>query len=102
MSSHKQRAAKVREFTDKNKVFSVIAVMIIAFLVVSSVRNKIEETKNAERSAIVAVEEDEVDTNINERPHWKFYLSDFIILGAGGGFCCYKILQERKKAKERL
>ena len=103
MATHRQRAAKIRAYTEKNKAFSVIAVILIAFLAVSAIRNSIDKTKTSDNSAITAVEEEAVDTSSNEeRPHWRFYLSDFVILGAGGGYCCYKILQERKRAKENL
>lgn len=54
-------------------------------------------------------EETAVDTNINneskiknEKPHWRFYWIDLWILLGGGGFCLIKILQEKKKAREKL
>ena len=49
------------------------------------------------------LEDNSVATSNNEeKPHWRFYWIDLWILGGGGGFCLIKILQEKKKAKEKL
>ena len=110
MLTHKQRADKVRTFIDKNKLFTVAVIAVIFFLLGNLVHNKIEtyEVMNKGETSISASSETEesVDTSINqnekEKPHWRFYWTDLWILIGGGGFCVIKIIQERKKAREKL
>ncbi|MCR4888784.1 MAG: hypothetical protein K5979_06360 [Ruminococcus sp.] len=110
MLTHSQRVAKVKAYTEKNKLFSVIVVAIIFFLMGSFVTNKISDYKEKDTAAVSAsseTEDNSVDTNINqehekEELHWRFYWTDVWVLVGGSGFCVYKILQEKKKAREKL
>ena len=110
MTSHSERVSKVRAYFEKNKLFSVIAVIIVFALIGNFVINKVAEAKAKDIAAVSAQEEmsDKADessvatSNNEEKPHWRFYWIDLWILGGGGGFCLIKILQEKKKAKEKL
>ena len=113
MLKHKQRADKVRTFVDKNKLFTVTVIAVLFFLLGNLVHNKIEtyeaiEAINKGETSISASSEttESVDTSIKqtekEKPHWRFYWTDLWILVGGGGFCVIKIVQERKKAREKL
>ncbi len=110
MLTHRQRVEKVRNFTDKNKLFSAISVIIITVLignfVIKCLSAKEKEMKPT-TTVTSEIEDETVDTNINEeanqsKPTWRFYWIDLWILLIGGGFCTIKILQERKKSKEKL
>ena len=67
--THKERVAKVKDFTEKNRLFSVIAVILCIYIGVSIASGKLHENKNTEQpssSQSEQVAEDEkVDTNIN-------------------------------------
>lgn len=111
MLTHKQRVERVRSFTEKNKVFSVIAVIVVTMLIGNFVIKTVSEYKNkksgTDTSVTVEVNEMEevpVDTNINEeeKQSLRFYWIDLWILLGGGGFCVIKILQEKRKAKEKI
>ena len=141
MKSHRERASKVREAIDNNKVFSVVVVILFSIIVGSVVMNKISAYKAHKAAIDTSINEEQVvvDTNINEqiesvtttierdpnkyyveeiieedsseneqppvkndKPHWRFYWIDLWILLGGGGFCLIKILQEKKKAREKL
>ena len=110
MLTHKQRADKIRAFIDKNKLFTLVVVVAIFFIIGNIVHEKIDaykSTNETETSISTSSEtEESVDTNINqtekEKTHWRFYWTDLWILIGGGGFCVYKIIQERKKAREKL
>lgn len=48
-------------------------------------------------------EEDESsEIGYNQKRHFRFHWLDLYILVGGGGFCVYKIVQERKKVREKL
>lgn len=93
---HKKRVEKVREFTSHNKVFSVIAVILIVFLLFRTVNRKTEQQEPVQETQTVT-EETEA-----EESGWRFYPIDLVVLGVGGGFCSIMIIRERRKAKEGL
>ena len=111
MTSHSERVVKVRTYFEKNKLFSlvvVIAIVIIGNSVmngITKIKEKDKPTSSVSEETAENTEEDSADTNNNhkeETPHWRFYWIDFWILVGGGGFCVIKILQEKKKAREKL
>lgn len=110
MLTHKQRTDKVRAFIDKNKLFTVAVIVAIFIITGNIVRDKVDNYKanrNPDTSISTSSEtEDSVDTSINqtekEKPQWRFYWTDLWILVGGGGFCVFKVIQERKKAREKL
>lgn len=123
MTTHSERVAKIRAYTEKNKLFTVIVIIVIVTLIGNFIVNKVSEVKARDIAAssvssetdetaevsevaddISDTEEKPVDTNINqkEKPKWRFYWIDLWILAGGGGFCIIKILQEKKKAREKL
>ena len=106
--NHKKRVEKVKEFTDKNKVFVITMLIATVFLLVNFVfvpkeNPKItpvtEEAITETSEETVAVVEAEIE---RQRETWRFYFIDVVILVAGGGFCLVMILRERRKTKEAL
>ena len=111
MTSHSERVDKVRSYFEKNKLFSMIVVVIAIVIIGNFVMNGITAIKEKDKQTSSASEgtvedtEKSVDTNNNqeeEPEHWRFYWIDLWILVGGGGFCVIKILQEKKKAREKL
>ncbi len=112
MKSHKERVEKVRSYIEKNKFFSVVAAIIVVALIGNFIINKVAEAKakdiaasSVQEEIVDETEENSADTNINQEEdeiHWRFYWIDLWILLGGGGFCLIKILQEKKKAREKL
>lgn len=130
MKSHRERFEMVRNFTEKNKVFSVIAVILVVYIVFSLITNKDEQNVAKESSVTasqsevvsgvtkqsgsedVSVATTQINTNFeedesseigyNQKRHFRFHWLDLYILVGGGGFCVYKIVQERKKVREKL
>lgn len=93
---HSERVQRVKNFTEKNKVFVIMAVFVVIFLCSNFFfrkENTAEKTPETSQT--------EVDENA-EKPQWQFYSSDLWILLCGGGFCTIMIIRERKKAKEEL
>ena len=112
MTSHNERVKKVRSYIEKNKFFSVVAAIIVVALIGNFIINKVAEAKakdiaasSVQEEIVEETEENSADTNINQEEdeiHWRFYWIDLWILLGGGGFCLIKILQEKKKAREKL
>ena len=100
--SHKKRVDKIKDFTEKNKVFSVIAVIVSIYLLFSVVHSKLDRTDNNAPEANTAQSEVFDDTEETESEHWRFYWVDLWILLGAGGFCTVMIVKERKKAREKL
>ena len=93
---HKKRVEKVREFTSHNKMFSVIAVLVIVFLLFSTVNRHTEQQETVQDRKTVTEETEAEETG------WRFYPIDLVVLGVGDGFCSIMIIRERRKAKEGL
>lgn len=130
MKSHRERFEMVRTFTEKNRVFSVIAVILVVYIVFSLITNKDEQNVAKESSVIasqsevvsgvtkpssgedVSVATTQTSTNFeddetraigyNKKRKFRFHWLDLCILAVGSGFCVYKIVQERKKVREKL
>ena len=95
LKSYKERLANVRAFTAKNRLFSLIAVGLVLFLLGNAVAHRIGDDKS---KPIVS----ETEVTETEPEHWRFYPVDLAVLVVGGGFCTIMILRERKKAREKL
>ena len=96
MKSYQERLASVKHFTAKNRLFSLIAAILILFLLGNAVIHRIGNYHNKP-----IVSETEI-TETEEPEHWKFYPVDLAIMAIGGVFCSIMIIRERKKAREQL
>lgn len=96
---HKERVQKVKDFTEKNKVFVIMAVIAVIFLCSNSFFSKENDVKTSETVQSEAVENTEETA---DKLQWQFYWTDLWILLGAGGFCTVMIIRERKKAKEEL
>ena len=89
-------------------VVVVIAIAIIGNFVmngITAIKGKDKPTSSVSEEIAENTEEASADTKNNqeeESSHWRFYWIDLRILIGGGGFCVIKILQEKKKAREKL
>ena len=95
MKKYKERLATVRKFTAKNRLFSLIAITLLLFLIGNAVVHRIGDDKS---KPIVS----ETEITETEPEHWRFYPVDLGVLVVGGGFCTIMILRERKRAREKL
>ena len=95
MKNYKERLATVKNFTAKNRLFSLIAIALVLFLLGNAVAHRIGDDKS---KPIVS----ETEITETESEHWRFYPVDLGVLVVGGGFCTIMIIRERKKAREKL
>ena len=95
MKNYKERLATVKNFTVKNRLFSLIAIALVLFLLGNAVAHRIGDDKS---KPIVS----ETEVTETEPEHWRFYPVDLAVLVVGGGFCTILIYRERKKAREKL
>jgi len=93
---HKERVEKVRDFTGKNMIFVIMAVIALVLLSCNFLIKP--ETPQTENQAVI-IEETIAD---DELLAFRFYFIDLVILAGGGGVCLVMILRERKKTKEDL
>ena len=96
MKNYQQRLASVKKFTAKNKLFSLIAAVLILFLLGNAVIHRIGDQQNKPIVSKTEIAETE------ESAHWKFYPVDLAILAIGGGFCSVMIIREHRKARKQL
>ena len=96
---HKERVQKIKNFTEKNKVFVIMAVIAVIFLFSGFFFSKENDVKTPE---IIQTETSENTEETAENPQWQFYWSDLWVLVGVGGFCTVMIIRERKKLKEEL
>lgn len=102
---HKNRTEKIKNFIANNKVFATIATVSIIFLCCNYILSKKESTitENSSQVSSEAVEVETTDGDIEEEDSkWRFYWIDLWIFLGAGSFCTVKILQEKKKAREKL
>ena len=98
---HKKRVEKVREFTGKNAIFVIMAIVALVFLF-SNILSK-SDTPPKENQAVITEEiESENPVTDSKIEPFRFYFIDLIILVGGGGVCVVMILRERRKTKEEL
>lgn len=98
-TTHKERVSKVRSFVSRNKVFTVIAMIVVVWLLGNFLFSKVNHDSDVDTNSNTTQSEME---ETEETPKWQFYPIDFWILLIGGGFCAVMILREKKKAKEEL
>lgn len=97
---HKECVEKVKSFTEKNKIFVIMAVVAVIFMCSTSFFSK---ENNIETSETTQAEIDESSQKSDENQlQWEFYWSDLWVLLGVGGFCTIMIVRERKKSKEEL
>ncbi len=98
MDAHKQRVHLVKDYAKKNKLFTVVACIIVIALIgnffLSHVKQDNKPPAETEMSQSETVTEDPLQ--------WRFYWIDLWILLGGGGFCTVMIIKERMKAREKL
>lgn len=95
---HRKRVEKIRSFTEKNKVFTITAVIAVIFLLSNFFFSKDNTEKNLPDTETIQTATEENP----QKAEWQFYWSDLWMLAVGGGFCTIMIIRERKKAKEEL
>ncbi len=96
---HKERVQKVKNFTEKNKVFVIMAVVTVIFLCSNFFFSKENNDITPETVQSEAMENTEETAS---KPQWQFYWTDLWVLLGVGGVCTIMIIRERKKAKEEL
>lgn len=101
MRTHKERVASVKGFVSRNKVFTVIAVIVVVWLLGNFLFSKVNPDSEVDTNSNVSQSE-MADAETEQTPEWQFYPIDLWILLIGGGFCTVMILREKKKAKEEL
>lgn len=102
--TQKKRAADIRHFVSTNKLFMVIAIVIVIVLVSGMIHGNQKQYPQTTGTAQTEETEQQTEQNADEKelPAWRFYPSDLVILLVGGGICVIMIHRERKKAKEEL
>lgn len=98
MRTHKERVEKVKGFVGKNKVFTVIAAIVVIWLLGNFVFSKVDTSSNFSETEV----QSQSEVAEENTPEWQFYPLDLWILLIGGGFCTVMILREKRKAKEEL
>jgi hypothetical protein len=111
--THKERVELVKDFASKNKVFTVIAVIIVLLFAGTFMLGVVSEnsqdvaleeiqTGNSE-SSVENAESVEHDSNVQKTlPQWEFHSIDLWILGIGGGICLVQIVREKRKGREQI
>lgn len=93
---HKERVERVKNFTEKNKVFVIMVVIAVILLFSGFFFSKENKTITTEET--FQSETAETENSLE----WEFYPIDAWILLIGGGFCIIMILKEKRKSKEDL
>lgn len=113
---YNERSQKIERFILKNKIFCITVLVLAVLLAGGKIQNKLaeerksdttvsEETNENSEDKKVATSgnlEDADNKNEDNETHWRFYWIDLVVLVVGGGFCTFKILQEKRKTKEKL
>ncbi|MDE6707611.1 MAG: hypothetical protein K2K06_06215 [Oscillospiraceae bacterium] len=94
-----KRVEIAKDFINKNKLFTVIAIITMCYLLCSFLFSKVNSDFSSNDVEINEIQETEEKENIMR---WQFYWSDLVILASGGGFCTIMIVRERKKERDNL
>ena len=100
MKTHKERVRSVKDFAEGNKIFTIIASLVIIYLLFNFIFSQ-DETQEREATTDKPASET-VEQIEDSNSEWRFYWLDFWILFIGGGFCSVMIIRQRKKAREEL
>ena len=98
--THKDRVERVRNYSSKNKLFIIIAIILLIFLFSGMLRHINPETQQPDNSEVSV--ESETDAETDNTPHWRFYWSDFgIFVVCVSAYTVIKV-RNAKKAREKL
>ena len=103
LMKYAERVEKAKNFVNKNKLFTIIAVFAVCYLFVNCLFSKVnsdsfDDTEMVQSESSETQEIPDEETTI----HWQFYWSDLVILAVAGGFCTIMIIHERKKERDDL
>lgn len=98
-----ERVEKAKNFVNKNKLFTIIAMFAVCYLFVNFLFSKVN-SDSFDDTEMVQSESSETQEIPDEETtmHWQFYWSDVVILAVTGGFCTIMIIRERKKERDDL
>ena len=110
--NYNERSQKIERFILKNKIFCLAVVVAVGIMIVGGIKEKAalmnqsdvsvsEEQKSEDEKVDTSVNLEETD-NKDDGKHWRFYWIDLVVLVVGGGFCTFKIIEEKRKTKEKL
>lgn len=103
MATHKERVEKVQEFFKQNKLFAILAAVLIVFMLFPSLFSQEKDSgAPASNTQSDISEEAEQQQPLDNTSKWQFYWIDFYILIGAGGFCSIMIIRQRRKAREEL
>ena len=115
--NYNERSQKIERFILKNKIFCLAVVVAVGIMIAGKISQMKENVAlmNQSQSDVSVSEEqksedEKVDTSVNleetdnkdDGKHWRFYWIDLVVLVVGGGFCTFKIIEEKRKKKEKL
>ena len=112
--NYNERSQKIERFMLKNKIFCLAVVVAVGIMIagkISQIKENVALMNQSDVSVSEEQSEDEkVDTSVNleetdnkdDGKLWRFYWIDLVVLVVGGGFCTIKIIQEKRKTKEKL
>jgi hypothetical protein len=103
---HRERVEFVKDFASTNKVFTVIAVIIVLLFSGTFVLGAVSENSQKIPQQEIQIENAESLEQSAEvqktLPQWEFHSIDLWILGVGGGICLIQIMREKRKGREQI
>lgn len=105
LMKYAERVKKAKNFVNKNKLFTIIAVFAVCYLFMNFLFSKVNsDSFDDTEIEMVQGESSETQEIPDEETtmHWQFYWSDVVILAVAGGFCTIMIIRERKKERDDL
>lgn len=99
-----KRVEKAKNFVDKNKLFTVIALLAVCYLFGNFLFSKVNSDFRTDDAKTVQAESAESEYSIEKENtlDWQFYWSDLVVLTVVGGFCTIMIIREQKKERDNL
>ena len=102
-----QFLAHTKSVLHKNRLFTVIAAIVVILMVIGMITNKKDDAAPVTSQSTVETTTGETTgseeiTDQSKETQWRFYWIDLWIFVIGGGFCTIMIFRERKKAREKL